>query len=55
MHINHTRFHTSEAVPGIIQGLRAEGLVPMKMSELIAEAHEEDELIPEDGGTGRGW
>jgi peptidoglycan/xylan/chitin deacetylase (PgdA/CDA1 family) len=55
MHINHVRFHTSEALPGIIAGLRAKGLEPMKVSDLIAEAHEEDELTPEDGGTGRGW
>jgi peptidoglycan/xylan/chitin deacetylase (PgdA/CDA1 family) len=55
MHINHKRFHTSEALPGIIAGLRAKGLEPMKVSELIAEAHEEDELTPEDSDGGRGW
>jgi peptidoglycan/xylan/chitin deacetylase (PgdA/CDA1 family) len=53
MHINHTRFHTSEALPGIIAGLKAKGLTPVKVSELIAEAHDDAELIAEtslDGG-----
>ena len=45
MHINHTKFHTSEALPGIIAGLRAKGLVPMTVSQLIGEAHDERELV----------
>jgi peptidoglycan/xylan/chitin deacetylase (PgdA/CDA1 family) len=50
MHINHTRFHTSEALPGIIEGLRARGLKPMTVSDLIREAHDEREL--EDAADG---
>lgn len=51
MHINHVRFHTAEALPAIIEGLRAKGLVPMKVSELIFEAHDERELLPDDAGA----
>jgi peptidoglycan/xylan/chitin deacetylase (PgdA/CDA1 family) len=36
MHINHTRFHTAEALPDIIDGLRAKGLTLVKVSELLA-------------------
>jgi peptidoglycan/xylan/chitin deacetylase (PgdA/CDA1 family) len=53
MHINHTRFHTAEALPGIIAGLAAKGLKPVKVSELISDAHGDEELLAEttlDGG-----
>jgi peptidoglycan-N-acetylglucosamine deacetylase len=54
MHINHTRFHTSEALPAIIDGLKAKGLKLVTVSELIADAHDDvAELEPEllDGGV----
>lgn len=35
MHINHRRFHTAEALPGIIAGLRARGLELVTVGELI--------------------
>ncbi len=39
MHINHTRFHTSEALPGILAGLKQKGLTPVTVSELLKETH----------------
>jgi peptidoglycan/xylan/chitin deacetylase (PgdA/CDA1 family) len=34
MHVNHRRFHTAEALPEIVAGLRARGLELVKVSEL---------------------
>jgi peptidoglycan-N-acetylglucosamine deacetylase len=39
MHINHLRFHTSEALPGIIQGLRARGYQLVTVREMLRESH----------------
>jgi peptidoglycan/xylan/chitin deacetylase (PgdA/CDA1 family) len=39
MHINHRRFHTSEALPGIIQGLRARGYQLVTVGEMLRESH----------------
>jgi len=39
MHINHTRFHTAEALPGIIEGLRKKGYSLVTVGQLIAELH----------------
>jgi peptidoglycan/xylan/chitin deacetylase (PgdA/CDA1 family) len=47
MHINHVRFHTAEALPGIIAGLRAKGFTLVKVSDLIGEAHDDRELVAE--------
>jgi peptidoglycan/xylan/chitin deacetylase (PgdA/CDA1 family) len=38
MHINHMRFHTAEALPGIISGLRAKGLELVTVGRLLAES-----------------
>lgn len=38
MHINHTRFHTAEALPAIVDGLRGRGYELVKVSDLIREA-----------------
>ncbi len=35
MHLNHRRFHTAEALPGIIAGLRARGFELVTVGELI--------------------
>ena len=35
MHINHRRFHTAEALPAIISGLRARGFELVTVGELI--------------------
>jgi len=35
MHINHRRFHTAEALPGIIAGLRSRGFELVTVGELI--------------------
>src|SRR5260370_5112222 len=39
MHINHRRFHTSEALPGIISGLRAKGFELVTVGRLLADSH----------------
>jgi peptidoglycan-N-acetylglucosamine deacetylase len=39
MHINHRRFHTSEALPGIIQGLHARGYQLVTVGEMLRESH----------------
>jgi peptidoglycan/xylan/chitin deacetylase (PgdA/CDA1 family) len=39
MHINHRRFHTSEALPGIVQGLRARGYQLVTVGEMLRESH----------------
>lgn len=39
MHINHTRFHTAEALPGIINGLRQRGYSLVTVGQLISELH----------------
>ena len=36
MHVNHRRFHTGEALPAIVEGLRARGFELVKVSELLA-------------------
>lgn len=41
MHINHTRFHTAEALPAIIEGLRARGFELVTVSTLLRETHGE--------------
>jgi len=38
MHINHLRFHTSEALPSIISGLRAKGFELVTVGRLLAES-----------------
>src|SRR5215831_16226353 len=42
MHINHRRFHTAEALPDIISGLRARGFELVPVGELIGRTHGED-------------
>jgi len=42
MHINHRRFHTAEALPDIISGLRARGFELVTVGELIRHTHGED-------------
>jgi peptidoglycan-N-acetylglucosamine deacetylase len=49
MHINHRRFHTSEALPGILQGLRARGYQLVTVGELLRESHG-DPIPPPDAG-----
>ena len=39
MHINHRSFHTSEALPSIIQGLRAKGYQLVTVGEMLRESH----------------
>jgi peptidoglycan/xylan/chitin deacetylase (PgdA/CDA1 family) len=39
MHINHRSFHTSEALPGIISGLRAKGFELVTVGRLLADTH----------------
>ncbi len=39
MHINHLKFHTSEALPAIIQGLRARGYQLVTVEEMLRESH----------------
>lgn len=39
MHINHRAFHTSEALPAIIQGLRAKGYQLVTVGEMLRESH----------------
>ena len=41
MHINHTKFHTAEALPGIIEGLRKRGYSLVTVGQLISELHPE--------------
>jgi peptidoglycan-N-acetylglucosamine deacetylase len=45
MHINHRRFHTAEALPGIIAGLRARGFELVTVGELI-KASRGERLAP---------
>ena len=42
MHINHLKFHTAEALPAIIAGLRARGFTLVTVSELIRAEHGDD-------------
>jgi peptidoglycan/xylan/chitin deacetylase (PgdA/CDA1 family) len=39
MHINHLKFHTAEALPAIIQGLRTRGYVLVTVGEMLRESH----------------
>lgn len=39
MHINHLRFHTAEALPAIVEGLRARGYQLVTVGELLRESH----------------
>jgi peptidoglycan/xylan/chitin deacetylase (PgdA/CDA1 family) len=39
MHINHLRFHTAEALPDIIRGLRARGYELVTVGELLRSSH----------------
>jgi peptidoglycan-N-acetylglucosamine deacetylase len=41
MHINHTKFHTAEALPGIIEGLHKRGYSLVTVGQLISEMHPE--------------
>lgn len=41
MHINHRRFHTAEALPAIIAGLRSRGFELVTVGELIKAARQE--------------
>lgn len=45
MHVNHRRFHTAEALPSIIDGLRARGYELVTVGRLIEDTHR-DELAP---------
>jgi peptidoglycan/xylan/chitin deacetylase (PgdA/CDA1 family) len=36
LHVNHPRFHTAEALPGIVDGLRARGFELVTVSSLLA-------------------
>lgn len=38
MHINHPRFHTAEALPAIVDGLRARGFDLVTVGELLRDA-----------------
>ncbi len=39
MHINHVTFHTSEALPDIIAGLRQRGFTLVTVGQLVGELH----------------
>ena len=39
MHINHVRFHTAEALPDIISGLRQRGFTLVTVGQLVAGMH----------------
>jgi peptidoglycan/xylan/chitin deacetylase (PgdA/CDA1 family) len=39
MHVNHVKFHTAEALPDIIAGLRAKGYELVTVSELLRDEH----------------
>ena len=39
MHINHRRFHTAEALPAIIDGLRARGFELVTVGQLLEDSH----------------
>ena len=41
MHINHLKFHTAEALPGIIEGLRARGYELVTVGTLLKDTHGE--------------
>ena len=41
MHMNHPKFHTAEALPDIIRGLRARGYTLVTVGELIRASREE--------------
>jgi peptidoglycan/xylan/chitin deacetylase (PgdA/CDA1 family) len=45
MHINHRRFHTSEALPAIISGLRARGYELVTVGELISDMHPDETAV----------
>ena len=38
MHMNHPRFHTAEALPGIVAGLRPRGFELVTVGELLGVA-----------------
>lgn len=42
MHLNHLKFHTAEALPGIIAGLRAKGFTLVTVGELLHRAPDEE-------------
>lgn len=39
MHINHVKFHTAEALPDIIAGLRSRGFTLVTVGQLVGELH----------------
>lgn len=39
MHINHVRFHTAEALPDIITGLRQRGFTLVTVGQLVGQLH----------------
>ncbi|HUM09374.1 MAG TPA: polysaccharide deacetylase family protein [Myxococcaceae bacterium] len=39
MHINHMKFHTAEALPDIIAGLRQRGFTLVTVGQLVSELH----------------
>ena len=39
MHINHVKFHTAEALPDIIAGLRQRGFTLVTVGQLVGELH----------------
>ncbi|HTS80625.1 MAG TPA: polysaccharide deacetylase family protein [Myxococcaceae bacterium] len=39
MHINHVKFHTAEALPDIIAGLRKKGFTLVTVGQLVGELH----------------
>jgi peptidoglycan/xylan/chitin deacetylase (PgdA/CDA1 family) len=47
MHINHPRFHTAEALPEIVDGLRARGFELVTVGELLRS----ERLLPEARGA----
>jgi peptidoglycan/xylan/chitin deacetylase (PgdA/CDA1 family) len=51
MHINHLRFHTAEALPEIIAGLRTRGFTFVTVSALISPAH----VASRDGPSPKEW
>jgi hypothetical protein len=47
MHVNHLKFHTAEALPGIIVGLRDAGFELVTVGELLRAEH----ALSVDGGS----
>lgn len=50
MHINHRRFHTAEALPGIIGGLRSRGFELVTVGQLIDGTHRSESPPAADPG-----